>query len=1033
MSDSSSALSEERIAAYLRGELSAEARLQVEAALDEQPQWLAVVALLARSEAQDGPTPAPSSDDGDDASLIDRIEREQRSRVRPGTRLGRYEVEEPLGRGGMGIVVAAHDPELGRRVALKLLHGTNEREQTRLLREARALAQLNDRHVITVHDVGTVDGRVFIAMELLEGQTVLQWRSEGTRSWSEVLSVFVDAGRGLAAAHAAGLVHRDFKPSNVMLTGDGRVVVLDFGLAREFDLSPSAPQVSSDELAGEEQSNADITRTGQRLGTPGYMAPEQRHGLRCGPATDQFSFCVALWEALFGRFPAQATHPEREANFAAATGQMPPALGRLLTRGLAEDPGERHPDLSRLVDQLQALLRPRSQWWAPTLVASLAGAAVAWTLTGNEPAPCTSSAQQWAKSFDDTQATAVAEALSNSRVPWMARVRGDVGMRLSAYGDTWVEEHRAACRATRVDGTDSEAVLDLRMLCLDRRRRAFAALVEVLAEADVEVASQAVQAVDGLAPAADCRNVERLQAAVPLPSGQAQRTEAAELFDRIGRVEALRLARRYEDAAQLAEQTVERAAALGHAPTEADARLAWAWVLMERGEHDRSEAELRRALAAAELGQHDEAIALSWNRLAWVVGYKRAQFDEGRTLAEHARAWNARLGNPPLHELSRLRALGWIEHDAGNAERAIERFEQARVIAETLPPEDPVSRHELGIVLNGLGAAAFIAGDLPTATESFTQAAAQLEEVLGPDHPDVARVRNNIASLLRTQGQAERAHRLLSHNLEIFEATFGPADPMVGQTAINLAVVELDLGRFRVAEAHGEQALSVLTEALGASHPMVSKALTIRADARVQLGRPLEAIEDFERARALETEALGPDHPSIGIIESNLGNAYYDLDRPEEAATHHLRALEILETALGPDHPNLALVLIGLGLTHRARGQHPQALERFRRAEALASPSSLPNALTRIGESLVDAGEAEQAVAELERALTLQDDQQADPGFVADTQFALARAQWLIGTDRTGARALAQQALRIYDEDNESERAARVRQWLTEH
>ncbi|MEM7152772.1 MAG: serine/threonine-protein kinase [Myxococcota bacterium] len=1032
MSDSPPELSEERIAAYLRGELSAQARRDVEAALDREPQWLAVVAMLARGEARDGPTPPPSSED-DDASLVERLEREHEARIRPGMRLGRYEVEQPLGRGGMGVVVAAHDPELGRRVALKLLHGTNEREQARLLREARALAQLNDRHVITVNDVGTVDGRVFIAMELLEGQTLLQWCREGPRPWSQVLAAFVDAGRGLAAAHTAGLVHRDFKPANVMMTDDGRVVVLDFGLAREFEQSPSEPQPEGQADRTDDPETADLTRTGQRLGTPAYMAPEQRKGLRCGPATDQFSYCVALWEALFGCLPEQAAHPGRSASFDAAAGPVPSRLRRLLTRGLAEDPDQRHPQLSGLVDELHALLRPRAQWWAPVTVAALSGAAVALALVSSEPPPCTGSAQRWAESFDETKAAAVASALSKPDIPWTERVRDDVGARLNTYGQSWVAEHRAACRATRIEGSDSEAVLDLRMLCLDRRRRAFGALVEVLTDADVEAAAQAVQAVDALAPVSDCRNVERLQAAVPLPSGDDPRAEAAEIFDRIGRVEALRRARRYDDAAALAEATVQRAVALAHPPTEADARLVWAWVLTDQGHHERAETELRRALDAAETGQHDEAVAIAWNRLAWVVGYRRAQFDEGRRLAEHARAWNARLGDAPLHELSRLRALGWIEHDAGNTEQAIQHFEHARDIAQTLPPDDPVSLHELGIVLNGLGAAALVAGKLPEATEYFTLAAEQLEEVLGPEHPDVAKVRNNVASLLRSQGQAERAHRLLVHNLEIFETTFGPGYVLVGQTAINLAVIELDLGRFDAAEAHAEQALAVLTEAMGAEHPMVSKALTTRGDARVQLGRPLQGIADFERARALEVEALGPEHPSIGIIESNLGSAYYDLDRHEDAARHHLRALEILRAALGPEHPNLALVFIGLGLTHRARGQHSEALARFREAETLASPSALPNALTRIGESLVDAGQGALAVKELDRALALQTDQQADPGFMADTHFALARAHWLLGTDRVGARAQAQQALQIYEDDNEADPAARVRAWLAEH
>ncbi|MCA9652041.1 MAG: protein kinase [Myxococcales bacterium] len=292
MPDPGRRTTEERIAAYLRGELSAEDRAALEAALDRDPQWLAVVALLARGG--DGPSPAsPEHSREDDRSLIDQLERDRASRLHPGTRVGRYEIQALLGRGGMGMVYAAHDPELSRTIAIKLLRSTDEARQARLLREARALARLSDRHVITIHDVGTFEGRVFLAMELLEGQTLLAWRSAGPRPWREVLRVYTDAGRGLQAAHAAGLVHRDFKPTNVMITEAGRVVVLDFGLVHAVEGEPSLHDDDTAYDASEEEGT--LTRTGQRLGTPAYMAPEQIRGDPLGPRTDQFGFCVALW------------------------------------------------------------------------------------------------------------------------------------------------------------------------------------------------------------------------------------------------------------------------------------------------------------------------------------------------------------------------------------------------------------------------------------------------------------------------------------------------------------------------------------------------------------------------------------------------------------------------------------------------------------------------------------------------------------------------------------------------------------------
>jgi len=1046
-------LSEERIAAYLRGELSETERTAVEAAIDREPQWLAVVALLARSgrsgasdpadderasaraDAPSEPTPssdpAPTAGEHSRDARLERVEREHAARLRPGTVLGRYEVEAPLGRGGMGMVYTARDPELDRRVALKLLRGVDPRGQARLLREARALARLSDRHVITIYDVGTWQGRVFLAMERLDGTTLHGWRIAAPRTWREVLAVFIDAGRGLAAAHAAGLVHRDFKPSNVMLTPDGRVVVLDFGLAHVQEANDeSLPD--DDASASPPDAEAHPTRTGQVLGTPAYMAPEQRIGLQCDPAVDQFSFCVALYEALHGRLPPQSTRPDAPASHGPASGRLPRRIDRLLAQGLALDPHARHPSLRQLVDALASVLRPRARWAVAALFTAAGAAAAAFAAQGDAPvpAPCTGAAQ--ALAFDDARADAVTRALAATDRPFSARVSEAVDRRLYAYADAWRGEHEAACRATRIDGAQSEEVLDLRMRCLDRRRRALDALMDVLATADAGAAAQAVQAVDALPPIAGCRDVEALRAPVPAPEDPDARARANALFDMLARVEALRQATRYDEAATLATEAVHEAEALGHAPTEADARLVAGWVHVDRGEHDAAEAELRAALHAAETGRHDEAVALAWERLAWVVGYKLARFDEGRRLAEHAAAWSQRLGRAPYHELSRLRTLGWIEHEAGAPALALERFEAALAVAERLPPDDGASPQELALVLNGLGTAALATADLPRAQASFERAGQVLEAQLGPDHPDVARVRNNLASLLRAQGRAESARVLLEHNLGVFEATFGGSHELVGQTLINLGVAEVDLGRHADAEAHAERALAVLSAVHGPEHPLVAKAHTIRGDARAQLGRPAEAITDFELALDLERRSLGDEHPSVGIIESNLGAAYYDLERLDDAAVHQQRSLEILEASLGAEHPNVAFVLLSLGLTRRAQGRADEALALLRRAEAQGDATLRPNAIAYIGEILLDRGQVRPALVELERARALELELELDPGRTGDTLLALARARWASG-QHDAARTAAREAIAAYVDGGDTEHEAEARRWLGQH
>jgi len=268
--------------------------------------------------------------------------------VRPGDCLGRYTVRDRIGRGGIGEVYAAHDPELDRIVALKMLRpglaGESPEARARFQREAQAMARLSHPNVVAVYDVGAVGERVYVAMELVEGPTLEAWLLERPRGWREVVEVFLQAGRGLEAAHAAGLVHRDFKPSNVIV-GD-RVRVADFGLARvAADAEPTGPMAPT-ALEGV------VTETGAALGTPAYMAPEQRAGGPPSAQSDQYSFAVALYEALYGSRPAAGEPPRKGFH------RLPPRVRRILHRALSSHPAERYPSMSDLLRDLsRATLR----------------------------------------------------------------------------------------------------------------------------------------------------------------------------------------------------------------------------------------------------------------------------------------------------------------------------------------------------------------------------------------------------------------------------------------------------------------------------------------------------------------------------------------------------------------------------------------------------------------------------------------------------------------------------------------------------
>lgn len=311
------------------------------------------------------------------------------SEFEPGSTVGRYTLLEKLASGGMGVIYSAYDPELERKIAIKMLRlkprsGLTEVTQhTRLAREAKTLAKLSHPNIVAVYDVGTIADQVFIAMELLEGETIQHWVIRRDAPWRDVLDMFVQAGRGLAAAHAAGIVHGDFKPDNVVIGKDGRARVLDFGLAQaQAGLATDRQgngQRESDGAAGDEKDLIASRPLEKLAGTPGYMAPEQLMGQPASTETDQFSFCVALYESLYGERPFDAE--QRRANRlvvrASKSRSVPHAVRRVVLRGLSTDPAGRHPSMEALLDLLgekASRTRHRSLVWEALLV--LAGLAV---------------------------------------------------------------------------------------------------------------------------------------------------------------------------------------------------------------------------------------------------------------------------------------------------------------------------------------------------------------------------------------------------------------------------------------------------------------------------------------------------------------------------------------------------------------------------------------------------------------------------------------------------------------------------------
>jgi len=353
----------------IQGLLSGEERASVEQHLDSCPSCSRVMAEVVRIFH------AGSASNLAQAATVAVVPSGQTHLVAPpaesidvGTEVGRYRVEHRLAAGGMGVVFVAFDPALGRRVALKVLRPEllsgerGEEASARLAREARAMAQISSPNVVPVYDVGTFQGSPFLAMELVQGVTLREWLRQTPRPVPEILTLFRQAGEGLAAAHAAGLVHRDFKPENVLVTMSGVAKVTDFGLTRADAPAPMVPDPYRVGVAvgGAELPADPLTRTGVVMGTPAYMSPEQFFGQPTDLKSDLFSFAASLYEALYDTRPFPATSLD-ELRWRLASGRVEPPkrtagvpgwIRPVLERSLSANPAARHASMRALLDGL---------------------------------------------------------------------------------------------------------------------------------------------------------------------------------------------------------------------------------------------------------------------------------------------------------------------------------------------------------------------------------------------------------------------------------------------------------------------------------------------------------------------------------------------------------------------------------------------------------------------------------------------------------------------------------------------------------
>ena len=576
-------------------------------------------------------------------------------RLVPDAQFNHFRVLEELGRGGMGVVVSALDEKLERKVAIKVLRSDawEEQGQERILREAKAMARLSHPNVVSVYEVGESDGLVYIVMELVRGRTLGEWLKVERRTRSEILEVFNSAGRGLAAAHAAGLVHRDFKPDNVIVGSDGRIRVLDLGLA-----SVGSERADSLGEFRSATSGQGLTEDGAVIGTPLYMAPEQHAGSAIDARADQFAFCVALYSALYRSFPFRGKSYQNLAD-AVQSGALSPLpkkapvprrLRRILLRGLSVKPEERFESMEAVLAALQPRYRKRRVLQAASLALGAAAVTGFFVMRSNqvEVAPCPSAEPYLAGVWDEPVASAVGDSFIKTGDPIAATAFAKTSRLLDSYRQSWIAMRHSACEATHVDKTQTQWMLDLRIDCLDSARAELGALSEAFRSADKSTVQRSVRAASELPSIASCADEAALDAPL-VPEDEQTRAEAKQIRERLTEPKTLRRLGKAKDALEIALKVAADAEALKYRPLTAEA-LSLLGDLQDRtGDSKTAVKTLERAVIEAQAGNHRRVVAEANMTLAWVYGYVLNDFDSAhRTVAMGYAAIESLGGNEQL-------------------------------------------------------------------------------------------------------------------------------------------------------------------------------------------------------------------------------------------------------------------------------------------------------------------------------------------------------------------------------------------------
>lgn len=842
-----------------------------------------------------------------------------------GSSIGRYLIIEKLGSGGMGVVYAAYDPDLNRKVAIKLLRSQPgamaSQGRARLLREAQSMARLSHPNVVAVYDVGVAFDQVFVAMEFVEGMTLGEWLSK-PRSTDEILQVFAEAGQGLAAAHDAGIVHRDFKPDNVMIGRDGRARVMDFGVARDVSqpisdpgpvLVPTRSAVALDLTLPEQSSrglaalavSSPLTQEGALMGTPRYMSPEQFRGQASDARSDQFSYCIALYEAVCGK-PPFAGDNLGELAMQVFLGQVRPFsperkvpnwLKKVLLRGLKVQANQRYPSLQALLEDLSPERRRRRRRML-LLLSSCAALVVAGLLAGGayrgnqalKAQRCQAVDLQLDPVFGAAAKAAAREGLAKTKRPYADDVWQRVENNLSHYLFSWRAMRRDTCQATFVAGTQSAELHARRLRCLDGRLQEVAAFMNLLRTADEQVLDSAVDQSSDLTllePCADPHFLQQLVGEKPLERERldvlSRQLSEARLLHNSGRVQA---------AKDRAIEVLSAAQQIDNLPLQARAERELS--MLETSVGDPFAAH-QRALSAAALGvRGGDFLTAAW------------AFTDLMYLAQVTQRG--------------ISVDKWQQF----AESTLARVEgSAQVKARIQATLDLYLCQHLSAQRQ-----------MPKADEQCLLALRENERVFGRESSQMGTVLNSLAMHNRRQERYPEAESLYRRALTVSEAHQGSEHPRLVTIHENLGVLLELMGKPDAAEAEYRRALQIAERAFGTEHPKLYGTLKQLVLLLLRQNQAATAIPIAERAAALHKGT-----PRVLGGRLLLAQALQKGGRFADALAIHEEALA---QCSGKNCPDLSTRLLGVADDLRGLGKDKQALPLLEQALRILPPLPTP-------------------------------------------------------------------------------------------